>query len=46
MNRANAAFQSGKTKDVDFRKRQLQALLRMYEENKEPMARALAADLR
>ncbi|KAL7010959.1 hypothetical protein ACKWTF_014026 [Chironomus riparius] len=46
MNRANAAFQSGKTKDVDFRKTQLRALLRMYEENKEPMARALAADLR
>jgi acyl-CoA reductase-like NAD-dependent aldehyde dehydrogenase len=46
MNRASTAFQSGKTRDVDFRRKQLQALLRMYEDNKEEMARALAGDLR
>lgn len=46
MNRANAAFQSGKTKNVAFRRRQLEALLRCYEENRDEMAACLAADLR
>ncbi|KAG5668145.1 hypothetical protein PVAND_016097 [Polypedilum vanderplanki] len=46
MSRAATAFQSGKTKDIDFRRKQLNALLRMYEENKDEMARVLAADLR
>jgi acyl-CoA reductase-like NAD-dependent aldehyde dehydrogenase len=46
MDRANAAFQSGKTKNVAFRRRQLEALLRLYEENREEMAAVLAADLR
>lgn len=46
MNRAFNAFQSGKTRDVDFRRKQLQALLRLYEENRDEMAAALAADLR
>lgn len=46
LNRANAAFQSGRTKDVDFRKKQLKALMRLYQENYEEMARVLAADLR
>jgi acyl-CoA reductase-like NAD-dependent aldehyde dehydrogenase len=46
MSRAATAFQSGKTKDVNFRRKQLKALLRLYEENKEEMARVLAADLR
>lgn len=46
MQRANAAFQSGKTKNVAFRRRQLESLLRMYEENREEMAAVLAADLR
>lgn len=45
MVRANTAFQSGKTKNVAFRRRQLEALLRLYEENREEMAAALAADL-
>lgn len=46
LDRANAAFQSGKTKNVAFRRRQLEALLRLYEENREEMAAVLAADLR
>ena len=46
MDRAHAAFQSGKTKDVAFRRRQLESLLRCYEENREEMAAVLAADLR
>jgi aldehyde dehydrogenase (NAD+) len=46
MDRANAAFQSGKTKNVEFRRKQLEALLRLYEENREEMAAVLAADLR
>jgi acyl-CoA reductase-like NAD-dependent aldehyde dehydrogenase len=46
MNRAYSAFSSGKTRDVEFRRKQLKALQRMYEENREEMAKALAADLR
>lgn len=46
MDRATAAFQSGRTKSVAFRRRQLDALLRLYEENKDEMAAVLAADLR
>lgn len=46
MQRAQAAFQSGKTKNVEFRRRQLESLLRLYEENREEMAAVLAADLR
>lgn len=46
MDRATAAFQSGKTKNVAFRRRQLESLLRLYEENREEMAVVLAADLR
>lgn len=39
-------FSGGKTRDVSFREKQLQNLLRMYEENHVEMARALADDLR
>ncbi|XP_035906587.1 aldehyde dehydrogenase family 3 member B1 isoform X14 [Anopheles stephensi] len=39
-------FNSGKTRDVDFRINQLQALLRCYEENTAEMASVLASDLR
>uniref|UniRef100_A0A182XJ95 Aldehyde dehydrogenase domain-containing protein n=1 Tax=Anopheles quadriannulatus TaxID=34691 RepID=A0A182XJ95_ANOQN len=39
-------FNSGKTRDVDFRLNQLKALLRCYEENTAEMANVLAADLR
>lgn len=46
MQRAHAAFMSGRTKDVAFRRRQLESLLRLYEENRDTMAAALAADLR
>lgn len=46
VQRANSAFQSGKTKNVAFRRRQLESLLRCYEENREEMASVLAADLR
>lgn len=46
MNRAHNAYQSGKTRDIDFRRKQLNALLRLYEENREELAAALAADLR
>lgn len=46
MQRANSAFQSGKTKDVAFRRKQLESLLRLYEENRDEMAAVLAADLR
>lgn len=46
MNRANAAFQSGKTKQVWFRRKQLESLLRLYEENRDEMCAVLAADLR
>lgn len=46
MQRAHAAFQSGKTKNVAFRRQQLESLLRMYEENRDEMAAVLAADLR
>lgn len=46
MHRVTAAFQSGKTKNIAFRRQQLESLMRMYEENREAMAEALAADLR
>ncbi|GAB0098231.1 Aldehyde dehydrogenase [Sergentomyia squamirostris] len=46
MQKAHAAFASGKTKDVDFREKQLKALMRLYEENQAEMEAALAADLR
>lgn len=46
LQRANNAFQSGKTKNIVFRRRQLENLLRCYEENRDEMASVLAADLR
>ena len=46
MDRAHAAFQSGRTKNIAFRRRQLESLLRLYEENRDEMATVLAADLR
>lgn len=39
-------FKSGKTKDVKFRRRQLEAMMRMYEECEEQMIEALEKDLR
>ncbi|XP_055707509.1 aldehyde dehydrogenase, dimeric NADP-preferring isoform X12 [Phlebotomus papatasi] len=46
MQKAHAAFASGKTRDVDFREKQLKQLMRLYEENQTEMETALAADLR
>ncbi|CAH2089350.1 unnamed protein product [Euphydryas editha] len=43
---AHNTFNSGKTKPLEWRKKQLQNLLRMYEENKNAMIDALAKDLR
>lgn len=46
VQRAHTAFNSGKTRNLDFREKNLRALLRMYEENEEEMCKALATDLR
>lgn len=43
--RVTATFQSGKTIDLDFREKQLNALLRLYEEHEDAMCDALAKDL-
>ncbi|XP_039435477.1 aldehyde dehydrogenase, dimeric NADP-preferring-like isoform X4 [Culex pipiens pallens] len=42
----HTTFASGKTRNVDFRLKQLRNLLRMYEENSAEMVKVLAADLR
>ncbi|XP_037827806.1 aldehyde dehydrogenase, dimeric NADP-preferring isoform X3 [Lucilia sericata] len=46
LQRCRTAFASGKTRDVSFRKKQLENLLRMYEEHENDMINALDADLR
>lgn len=46
MEKAHAAFASGKTRDINFREKQLENLLRLYEENANEMAEVLAQDLR
>jgi len=46
VQRARDAFATGKTRDVSFRIRQLEALLRMYEENEAEIVTALYKDLR
>lgn len=46
MQRARDAFESGRTRSIDFREKQLKQLLRMYEENTTEMIEALAKDLR
>lgn len=38
-------FQSGRTKDVKFRKQQLKKLLQMFQENKGPICEAVKSDL-
>jgi acyl-CoA reductase-like NAD-dependent aldehyde dehydrogenase len=43
---AREAFASGRTRDVDFRIRQLKNLLRMYEENESDISAALYKDMR
>lgn len=42
----HTTFASGKTRNVDFREKQLKNLLRMYEENSAEMVQVLGADLR
>ncbi|GJQ72349.1 Aldh-III [Trypoxylus dichotomus] len=42
---ARAAFETGRTKSLEFRERQLRNLLRMYEENEQEMLDALKKDL-
>lgn len=44
--RTTAAFESGKTLDLAFRKSQLRALRKMYKDQEEEMIQALAKDMR
>ncbi|XP_059471477.1 aldehyde dehydrogenase family 3 member B1-like isoform X2 [Neocloeon triangulifer] len=46
VQRAHNAFQSGRTRDVEFRRRTLKQMLRMYEENTNEMLEVLNKDLR
>ncbi|XP_053967054.1 aldehyde dehydrogenase, dimeric NADP-preferring isoform X1 [Anastrepha ludens] len=46
VQRCRTAFASGKTKDVNFRRKQLENLLKMYENHENEMINALDADLR
>jgi acyl-CoA reductase-like NAD-dependent aldehyde dehydrogenase len=43
---ARDAFETGRTRSIDFREKQLKQLLLMYEENVTEMIEALAKDLR
>ncbi|KAL0597151.1 Aldehyde dehydrogenase, dimeric NADP-preferring [Plecturocebus cupreus] len=45
VRRARAAFNSGRTRPLQFRIRQLEALRRMVQEREQELAGALAADL-
>ncbi|XP_070508974.1 aldehyde dehydrogenase, dimeric NADP-preferring-like isoform X1 [Chironomus tepperi] len=46
MDRLRSTFSSGKTKDIKFRKKQLEAMLKMFEENRDEICSVLNADLR
>jgi len=46
LQRANAAFLSGKTRNLEFRRKQLEGLWKMYEECENEMIECLAKDLR
>ncbi|XP_017002157.3 aldehyde dehydrogenase, dimeric NADP-preferring isoform X5 [Drosophila takahashii] len=46
LQRARLAFSSGKTRNVSFRRKQLENLLRCYEEHENEIISALEADLR
>lgn len=46
VQRSRDAFDRGITRPVDFREKQLKALLRLYEENSERIIEALGKDLR
>jgi hypothetical protein len=41
VQRAHAAFASGKTRDLEFRRHSLQQMLRMYEDHTTDMLEAL-----
>lgn len=45
MNKAREAFNSGKTKPLQFRMNQLEALQRLINENMKGISKALASDL-
>lgn len=46
VDRARYAYNRGVTKPVEWRRKQLKSLLRMYEENQNAMIEALNKDLR
>jgi acyl-CoA reductase-like NAD-dependent aldehyde dehydrogenase len=46
VQRARDAFKHGHTKPIEFREKQLQQLLLMFEENTKEMLEAVAKDLR
>lgn len=46
VHKARDAFNRGVTKPIEWRRKQLQSLLRMYEENRNAMIDALHKDLR
>ena len=46
MRRLRATFQSGKTKSVEFRKEQLEKLLKMFNDHKDEFVDALSEDVR
>lgn len=46
VNEARKAFNTGKTKSIEFRENQLKALLKLLEENTTAIIKALAQDLR
>ncbi|XP_069674365.1 aldehyde dehydrogenase, dimeric NADP-preferring-like isoform X1 [Periplaneta americana] len=46
VQRARDAFETGRTRSIEFREKQLKQLLRMYNENVNEMIEALAKDLR
>ncbi|XP_065206988.1 aldehyde dehydrogenase, dimeric NADP-preferring-like isoform X2 [Planococcus citri] len=46
VQRCRNAYESGKTKSISFREKQLKQLLKMYQENESQFIAALASDLR
>jgi acyl-CoA reductase-like NAD-dependent aldehyde dehydrogenase len=46
VQKAHNAFQSGRTRDIEFRRKALQQLLKMYEEHTAEMLDVLHKDLR
>ncbi|PSN49680.1 Aldehyde dehydrogenase [Blattella germanica] len=46
VQRARDVFESGRTRSIEFRRKQLQQMMKMYEENTTEMVEALAKDIR